>query len=287
MIINFRNINFNLNDFNGSVVEGKVLYVYVGKHTFDLTFKTTAEAKEANDELAELLKSAGGKSSTETKKDSLNILFDRFKEKVEEKVSSVDTLATTLSFAVGSLASLAKNKAKDAALNKLQSTIEKRVESVINDLGSVLDGIVSTVKSEEAPVDNPKAKEPVKAADQKRHKVFTPDVFGAKASTESKPVNSKHVDVEVETPLFRDIAGTEDEPLIGDLTEEQLEQYIDEFMQDVLGNERVQDMFKSILGNFDADTAANALDGFKKVVLSIALQNEEKTLSSVLKDYFM
>lgn len=284
MIITFKNVTFLPYDFSGAVVEGKTLYIYSGSKTFDIEFKTSAEAREALAELNELLKSALGTSPGEAASPEAQI--EQVLTKITDSIDTVtSTVTATLSGLFATATATAKKAAVDAVVNKAKGSIEERVETILGDLSSALASL-GIVDDEETA--KPKAKEPNREPQSKpqpeiikKRRSFDADVFGATAVETPNETDQR------ELPLFTDVAGTPDEPLIGDLTHSELEDYIEQFMQDVMSNERVQSMFQSILSNFDAEKAADALSGYKKVVLTIALQNPEQTLTQVIQNYFM
>lgn len=294
MLINFKNVVFVAHDFTGAIADGKTLYIYVGPKTFDIDFKTSKEAEEARLELYTVLSTefANMKATQGIQKpNELEFLADLFSaaktavkdEGMSKVISSVEGLTDKLNGLLGSAKSKAKKAVVDTVVNKATHSFEQRLDALAKELTNAIEsiGIFDDSAPSEKSTKNKSETKPEPKVQTKKRRTFTPDVFG------STPVQTPNETDNRVLPPFPEVAGTPDEPLIGDMTQAELEDYIDQFMQDVLSNERVQDMFQSILSNFDAEKASEALSGYKKVVLTIALQNPELTLTQVIQNYFM
>lgn len=298
MLINFKNVVFVAQDFKGAITDGKTLYIYVGPKTFDIDFKTSKEAEEARLELytvlstefANMKATQGIQSEKSNELEFLSDLFSAAKTAVKDDglskvISSVEGLTDKLNGFLGSAKSKAKKAVVETVVNKAANSFEQRMDALSKELSDAIESIgifdVSASSDKATKTKSEPETKPEPKVQTKKRRTFTPDVFG------STPVQTPNEKDNRVLPPFPEVAGTPDEPLIGDMTQAELEDYIDQFMQDVLSNERVQDMFQSILSNFDAEKASEALSGYKKVVLTIALQNPELTLTQVIQNYFM
>lgn len=288
----FDNVSFNVNDFHGSLVDGKTLYIYTAKRTFDVEYTSNANALLALSRLEEAVQEAQKTTSTSNTfgslLDALGTVSNAAQKaagKVKNKVQSnsslayamtsdavvdalkakagkmVDDLEGTLGTVTAHLSSKVLNSTKDIEeqVNSTLETVKENINTVFNEI----------MNHDDATVDSTPAK-PSTESKSKGTRIFTEDAFsGVKEDEKAQPT------------LF-----STDEPLIGDMTSTELRKAIGDFVDSSLQNERVQELFKSINAIFGKDDVQEAVDALKTMIYDTAVQNPDVKLSDILHKFF-
>lgn len=79
--------------------------------------------------------------------------------------------------------------------------------------------------------------------------------------------------------------GSEDEPLIGDMTSPELKALIEEFVDGAMTNPKTQQVFGNIYEIFGKEEAGLAVENLKKIIYEMAVNNPHVKLSDVLKRF--
>lgn len=295
MFTKFHNVSFKTDTVTGLEIDQKnTLYITTTGETFAVPFQTRDEAVDGLQELTDIL------NGTTTKQD-------------EPQASKVDDLKNTVAFGFDRLQSIlgdikesASSKAQEALMaqvlgtaGKTVSDLMERKDDLVQRAADMLSTLESLLDKEETPAPRPMAtrNKPVdveiktgEASDAVKRAKSIIDTDGIFASIAeqfddvrlSATVEPKKLTVE----QFKQVFGTPDEPLIGDMSERQLRDVISEFVDNAMDNERVQTLFATIRQNFSDEEADNAIEGYKNLMLTIALQNVESTLSDVISKFF-
>ena len=280
MFTKFHNVSFKTDTVTGLEIDQKnTLYITTTGETFAVPFQTRDEAVVGLQELTDIL------NGTTAKQD-------------EPQASKVDDLKNTVAFGFDRLQSIlgdikesASNKAQEALMAQVLGTAGKTVSDLMErkddlvqratDMLSTLEKLLDKDEVQEQrpmatrnkPVDvEIKTGEASDAVKRAKSIIDTDGIFASIAEQFddvrlSATVEPKKLTVE----QFKQVFGTPDEPLIGDMSERQLRDVISEFVDNAMDNERVQTLFATIRQNFSDEEADNAIEGYKNLMLTIAL----------------
>lgn len=303
MFTKFHNVSFDATTVTGLELENRILHILTTGQSYEVRFTSNASAEAGLTELTNILNSLELSSSV--------VKTTQEAPETTKTQELKDTLLNGLSRLQGFASSL-----KSTATDKVQETVKAKIVGAIHnkvidlqitkdelmqraqDLLESLEAAIEHADEEPKPMatrNEPKTKSDVEhpakgtseAVERATQILGFDNIFGS--TDAAKPV----VHVTGTTPAknltaeeFKEIFGTPAEPLIGDLSERQLREFIGEFVDNALENERVQQLFQNIKDNFGADEAAGAIDGYKNLILSISLTNSEMKLSDVIARFF-
>lgn len=287
MFTKFHSVSFIASTVTGLEVEQNELHINTTGESFTVRFKTKEEALSGLEELTEIL---NGKKKEEPKdesawdiKDTLKFGIDRFNE------------------TFGNIKSAATDKVQEAVISQILGTTGKAVSDIMDRKDELMSRAAVLLSTLETALDNTTEEKPMatrnKPVDESTEKtscfkdvvtratsILDTDGIFTSLSTDSGAITRDTK--KITTEQFKEIFGTESEPLIGDMSERQLREFIGEFVDNALANDRVQQLFQNIKDNFGTNEAEEAIEGYKKLILTIALQNTEMTLSDVISRYF-
>lgn len=287
MFTKFHSVSFIASTVTGLEVEQNELHINTTGESFTVRFKTKEEALSGLEELTEIL---NGKKKEEPKdesawdiKDTLKFGIDRFNE------------------TFGNIKSAATDKVQEAVISQILGTTGKAVSDIMDRKDELMSRAAVLLSTLEAALDNTTEEKPMatrnKPVDESTEKtscfkdvvtratsILDTDGIFTSLSTDSGAITRDTK--KITTEQFKEIFATESEPLIGDMSERQLREFIGEFVDNALANDRVQQLFQNIKDNFGTNEAEEVIEGYKKLILTIALQNTEMTLSDVISRYF-
>ncbi|QCW18577.1 hypothetical protein SEPL_494 [Salmonella phage SE_PL] len=285
MFTKFHNVSFITSTVTGLEVEGNHLVIHTTGSSYEVPFKSGAEAKSGLDELTDIL---NNKNINTNKKEETASKTDDILNLAQEAVESLQGV-------LGTLRSAATSKVADVAVQKVLDRIDGRLSSVLDakdDLIAKAKSIFEHAEPENKPKAQPKTKEKSVVKEPKNSDVPVGDnIFGdilndIFTGTSCVDVSHEHGAKKITVDEFKQVFGTESEPLIGDLTDKQLREFISEFVDGALENERVQVLFNNIKEQFGVEEAEKAIEGYKKLIHTFCNQNVEMTLSQVIARYF-
>ena len=307
----FEKASFEPNDFKSAVVDSKTLYIYLHsmKEPLHMDFKSGADAQAALIRLdAEVaanrtVKSdSTGRGNTVETKPGLFACFDKLvqkgKEKVQNVVDGTSVEALIFQMAADQAASTVKAKAEElsqkledvlgtvtAAAVLKKGELESEFKEEFNDLKEVIRemqrGFAETEVPDDAANDKPQEDEgtKTKGTGWSRHmtskkSIFNGDTFSGASQHEPE-----------EESIRPGSVGSEDEPLIGDLTSPELKDLIAEFVDGAMANPKTQEVFGNIYEIFGKEEAGLAVENLKKIIYEMAVNNPHAKLSDVLKRF--
>lgn len=291
MFTTFHNVSFIASTVTGLEVEMNILHILTTGQGYEVRFKTEEEAQQGLKELTDILngtaqtaQEAPKASKTDELKNIIAGGFDRLQ-------STLENAKTT-----------ASDKVQEAIMAQILGGAGKTVSDLINrkddlvqraaDMLSTLEKLLDTeeVKEEPKPMatrNEPKAAKGSEEAVQRATSIIDTDgIFTDSTQIVNVQVTAVADPKTITAGVFKQIFGTPAEPVIGDMSERQVREFISEFVDGALSNERVQQLFQNIKDNFGADEAEGAIDGYKNLILTICLQNTEMTLSEIISKYF-
>lgn len=302
MFTKFHNVSFIASTVTGLELENNIIHILTTGQGYEVRFATKSEAEAGLVELTDLLNAVAA-GTTKTAQEA-------------PKSSKVDDLKATITSGFDRLQSVlegaktaATDKVQEAIMAQVLGTAGKTVSDLMDrkddllqraaDMLSSLETLLDTeeVKEEPKPMatrNEPKAKAaPASKGTEEAVKratsiLDTDGIFsGAKEMPEfTAEVKATRDTKKITAEEFKQIFGSEAEPVIGDMSERQVREFIAEFVDGALANERVQQLFQNIKDNFGVDEAEGAIDGYKNLILTICLQNTEMTLSQIIARYF-
>lgn len=294
MFTKFHNVSFIASTVTGLEMEANVIHILTTGQSYEVRFATKSEAEAGLTELTDILNGTvktAQEAPKASKADELkNIItngFDRLQGVLEgAKTTATDKVQEAI------LAQVLGGAGKTVSdLMDRKDDLVQRATDMLSSLEKLLDN--EEVKEEPKPMatrNEPKAETPVKGTEEAVKRATsildTDGIF-----TDTTPVVNVQVTATVDPKKitaeeFKQIFGTPAEPLIGDMSERQVREFIAEFVDGALANERVQQLFQNIKDNFGVDEAEGAIDGYKNLILTICLQNTEMTLSEIISRYF-
>lgn len=307
MFTKFHNVSFIASTVTGLELEQNVIHILTTGQGYEVRFTTKKEAENGLQELTDLLNAELTGTSKTTQEDPKAFNADDLKDTIAagwDRILNVSGRAKTTTDKVQEalMAQVFGSVGKTVSdLFDRKDDLVKRATDMLSSLESLLD--TEEVAEEPKPMatrNEPKAKPtptaqtatPAKNTEEAVHRATsildTDGIFsGAKGMSESNADVKAGRDIKkITTEEFKKIFGTPAEPVIGDMSERQVREFISEFVDSSLANERVQQLFQNIKENFGADEAEGAIDGYKKLILTICLQNTEITLSEIISRYF-
>ena len=294
MFTKFHNVSFIASTVTGLELEMNTIHILTTGQSYEVRFKTNEEAQAGLSELTDILNAASGQGSTNSAQEAQGA------SKVNDLKDILNSGLNRLQGILESAKSTATDKVQEAVMAQVLGTAGKTVSDLMDYKEALVTratDLLSTLEKALEPEEKPMAtrNEP-KSEPTKKTECFKDEVATATSILDVDSIftsSAKDLDVSaVITPKkmsadhFKSIFGTPEEPLIGDLSERQLREFIGEFVDGALANERVQHLFQNIKDNFGADEAEGAIDGYKNLILTICLQNTEMTLSEVISRYF-
>lgn len=311
MFTTYRNISFIAKNVTGLEVDGKETIILSTDGSFTVNYKSNQEALDDLPNLTAVINAATGTGSTEN-----NAHTASSDSKVDSVQDTITSAFSRLRDLVGDVKSTANDKIQEAAQEALLKKAFGTSGTVISDLLNGKDELLGRAQrllesldaslnpeTEKKPMATrnepakpeptqaePVKAEPAKAEPAKPNTCFkdvafgldTSDIFASVSSSAQQIRDAKKLTVDEFSAVF----GTPNEPVIGDLSERQLREFIGEFIAGALENERVQQLFQNIKDQFGEDEAEGAIEGYKNLVLTICLQNVEMTLSEIIQNYF-
>lgn len=302
MFTKFHNVSFIASTVTGLELENNIIHILTTGQGYEVRFATKSEAEAGLVELTDLLNAAVS-NTTKTAQEA-------------PKASKADELKATITSGFDRLQSVLEgakttttDKVQEAIMAQVLGTAGKTVSDLMNrkddllqraaDMLSSLETLLDTeeVKDEPKPMatrNKPAPEEKVTskgAAEAVKRATSILDTDGIFSGAKEMPEFTAEVKATRDTKKitaeeFKQIFGTEAEPVIGDMSERQVREFIAEFVDGALANERVQQLFQNIKDNFGEDEAEGAIDGYKNLILTICLQNTEMTLSQIIARYF-
>lgn len=311
MFTTYRNVSFIAKNVTGLEVDDKETIILSTDGSFAVNYKSNQEALDDLPNLTAVINAATGNGSTEN-----NAHTASGESKVDSVQDTITSAFSRLRDLVGDVKSTANDKIQEAAQEALLKKVFGTSGTVFSDLLNGKDELLSRAQRllesldaslnpepEQKPMAarnepakpeptqaEPVKAEPAKAEPTKPNTCFkdvafgldTSDIFSSVSSSAQQIRDAKKLTVDEFSAVF----GTPNEPVIGDLSERQLREFIGEFIAGALENERVQQLFQNIKDQFGEDEAEGAIEGYKNLVLTICLQNVEMTLSEIIKNYF-
>lgn len=291
MFTTFHNVSFIASTVTGLEVEMNILHILTTGQGYEVRFKSGEEAQQGLKELTDILngtvktaQEAPKSSKADELKNIINGGFDRLQSTLENvKATATDKVQEAI------MAQVLGGAGKTVSdLMDRKDDLVQRAADMLSTLEKLLD--TEEVKEEPKPMatrNEPKATKGTEEAVQRATSIIDTDgIF-----TDSTPIVNVQVTAAIDPKKitadeFKQIFGTPAEPLIGDMSERQLREFIAEFVDGALSNERVQQLFQNIKDNFGVDEAEGAIEGYKNLILTICLQNTEMTLSEIISKYF-
>lgn len=296
----FEKASFEPNDFKSAVVDGKTLYIYLHsmKEPLHMDFKSGSDAQAALVRLdAEVAAKRTVKSdstphgNTVETKPSIFACFDKLvqkgKEKVQNVVDGTSVEALIFQMAADQAASTVKAKAEElsqkledvlgtvtAAVVEKKEELDEELKTVILDMQRGFAATATEVSDEPPEDEGTKAKGTGWSRNMTSKKsIFNGDIFsGAVPEDQEEDIRPGSV-------------GSEDEPLISDLTALELKYLIDEFVDGAMTNPKTQQVFGNIYEIFGKEEAGLAVENLKKIIYEMAVNNPNDKLSDVLKRF--
>lgn len=285
MFTKFHNVSFITNTVTGLEVEGKTLVIHTVNSTYEVPFQTGTDAQVALEELTDILNNKTTSSKKEDKATKTDDILNLAQDAVE-----------SLQGVLGTLRTVATAKVADCAVQSVLDRIDGRLSSILDakdDIIAKAKTIFENAEPENKPQSQPKAKAKQVQEETKNEDVQSENFFGdilndifTGTSCVNVKVDDEHGAKKISVEEFKQVFGTEFEPLIGDLTDKQLREFISEFVDGALENERVQALFNNIKEQFGTEEAESAIEGYKKLIYTFCNQNVEMTLSQVIARYF-
>ena len=283
MFTNFHNVSFIRSEVIGLEVEGTTLLIETSKKTFEVSFASEEEAKAGLQELTSVLNG----STDSTKKPSAS----KTDKVLQDTIQSLQSLRDKATKHIA-------DAAFDTIIKGRTSDIKDDLLSFAQNLPNILD-MFNTPKDEvEEPVKpTPKAMKPKAEVEE----TVKPNQQAVKPTTCFNDILSgiftaptETVDIKVTSGLpktmtldeFKLVFGTDKEPVIGDLRHDQIKEFVSDFVDGVLENERVQTLFSSIKKQFSEEDALKAVEGYKDLIYTVSIQNIEMTLSAIIQNFF-
>ena len=311
----FEKASFEPNDFKSAVVDGKTLFIYLHsmKEPLHMDFKSGADAQAA---LIRLDSEVAAKRTVQSDsaprgncvetKPSIFACFDKLvqkgKEKVQNVVDGTSVEALIFQMAADQAASTVKAKAEElsqkledvlgtvtAAVVVKKEELEAEFEEEFNELKDVIRemqrGFDTTEVTDDADKygvegEKPQEDEGTKAKgagwtrQTTKKSIFNGDTFSGAVQAELQ-----------EEDIRPGSVGSEDEPLIGDMTSPELKALIEEFVDGAMTNPKTQEVFGNIYEIFGKEEAGLAVENLKKIIYEMAVNNPHVKLSDVLKRF--
>lgn len=298
----FEKASFDANDYKSAVVEGKSLFIYLHsmKDSLQIDFKNATEAVEAlkrlDAEVAANRTSTTSRGNTVETKPSIFACFDKLVQKGKDKIQDVVERSTVqellLQLAAEQAISTVKTKAEElsqkledvlgtvtAAVVVKKEELESEFEDEFNELREVLLDIQRGFEETSTEVPNaPEEQDGTKekstgwSRNMSKKSIFNGDTFSGAVPEDKEEIRPGSV-------------GSEDEPLIGDLTSPELKALIDEFVDGAMNNPKTQQVFGNIYQIFGEKEASLAVENLKKIIYEMAVNNPNSKLSDVLKRF--
>lgn len=278
-IIVFKNVSFKKDLYSHSYVNDDTLVIQLSNgSSLPISFECSSDAKDALLELSSVL---NGESSNKSKPtDGLDCLINKILcGKSSEIVDILKNCTDKITETVSSAKAKTEDKLYEEAFKVVGAAAESKLNSMINNLDQVLSHMFTkeyetenTVQPEAPKSEDEKSKMKAAFNGSKKKLGLSEDVFG-------------YGDI---SPLCEDEScDTHDNQLIGDMFDRQLRSEISAFVDSVVNTERAQEMFYSIKKNFGEEESAAAIESFKNLIYTVAVQNQDKTLEEVIRKFFM
>lgn len=297
----FEKASFDANDYKSAVIDGKTIYIYLHsmKEPMHVEFDSATDALSALIRLdAEVAANRTVKVGDNTSrgntvetKPGIFACFDKLvqkgKEKVQNVVDGTSVEALIFQMAADQAASTVKAKAEElsqkledvlgtvtAAVAVKKEELDDELKAVILDMQRGFSAMATEVPDESKEDEGTKAKGAGWSRNMTSKKsIFNGDIF------------SGAVPEEQEEEIRPGSVGSEDEPLIGDLTSPELKALIDEFVDGAMTNPKTQQVFGNIYEIFGKEEAGLAVENLKKIIYEMAVSNPHVKLSDVLKRF--
>lgn len=294
MFTTFHNVSFIASTVTGLEVEMNTLHILTTGQGYEVRFKSGEEAQEGLKELTDILngttktaQEAPKASKTDELKATIASGFDRLQSVLEgAKTTATDKVQEAI------LAQVLGGAGKTVSdLLERKDDLVQRATDILSTLEKLLDKEETKEQRPMATRNKPEAATPAKGTEEAVKRatsiidtdgIFTDNTAPSFDAQVTATVDAKKITAD----QFKQIFGTPAEPVIGDMSERQVREFIAEFVDGALANERVQQLFQNIKDNFGADEAEGAIDGYKNLILTICLQNTEMTLSEIISRYF-
>jgi|AGFT01.1.fsa_nt_gi hypothetical protein len=287
MFTKFHSVSFIASTVKGLEVDGKELVIRTTGDSFVVPFSSASAAKDGLAELTDILNSKAPVGDTQSTK------TDSVLNAAQEAVQSLQGV-------LGTLRATATNKVQDLAVQAVLDRIDSKLEKAFDakdDLFAMARSIFEKAQPENKPTkvqddpvvyekkETPKPENKTKDFASVLDGIFT-GVSSIVENTVNVKVDAEHGAKKLSVEEFKQLFGTALEPRIGDLTDKQLKEFISEFVDGALQNERVQSLFETIKAQFGKDEAESAIDGYKNLIYTFSVQNVEMTLSEIIARYF-
>lgn len=294
MFTTFHNVSFIASTVTGLEVEMNILHILTTGQGYEVRFKSGEEAQQGLKELTDILngtaktaQEAPKASKTDELKATIASGFDRLQSVLEgAKTTATDKVQEAI------LAQVLGGAGKTVSdLLEHKDVLVQRATDMLSTLEKLLDKEETPEQRPMATRNKPEAATPAKGTEEAVKRatsiidtdgIFTDNTAPSFDAQVTATVDAKKITAD----QFKQIFGTPAEPVIGDMSERQVREFIAEFVDGALANERVQQLFQNIKDNFGADEAEGAIDGYKNLILTICLQNTEMTLSEIISRYF-
>lgn len=296
----FEKASFEPNDFRSAVVDGKTLFIYLHsmKDPLHMDFKSGSDAQAALVRLdAEVAAKRTVKSDSAPRGNSVETkpgifaCFDKLVQKGKEKVQSVvdgtSVEALIFQMAADQAASTVKAKAEElsqkledvlgtvtAAVVVKKEELESEFEEEFNDLKAVIREMQRGFAATEVPEEVEPKGDAGHSRRATKKSIFNGDTFSGAVQAELQ-----------EEEIRPGSVGSEDEPLIGDMTSPELKALIEEFVDGAMTNPKTQEVFGNIYEIFGKEEAGLAVENLKKIIYEMAVNNPHVKLSDVLKRF--
>ncbi|MED6699196.1 hypothetical protein VWH97_05650 [Escherichia coli O157] len=277
-IIVFKTVSFNKDLYSHSYVSSNNLIIELTNGaTLAVEFDSSLESNAALKELAMVLNGEPVNKSKPT--DGLDMLVNKI---LNGKSSEIVELLKNCTDKITETVSTAKSKAEDKLYEEAFKVVGAAAEYKLNGMINNLDQVLSHMFTKEYETEEPESQEqPSKKEDVKSK------VKSAFTGAKKKFGLSEDIFGYSDTTAQTDDDSQSDDILIGDMLDRQLRAEISAFVDSVVSSERAQDMFESISKNFGEEESKAAIDGFKNLIYSVAVQHQDKTLEYVIRNYFM
>lgn len=284
MFTNFHNVSFISSDVSGLEVEGKSLFIQTfNNKSFEVKFNTPEDAHNGLRELTVILNGGNTKPSS-------------VESKADEVLQSAKSVFDSLQGSFGTLRDKLTSKVTDIALEAMikgspVSELFSRKDELINAAHELSKMFTHSSTDTEAtpPVAEPSKPdtkpEPVREVQPCFNDVLD-SIFTAGPAAKKTQVNVTKVAKKLSSEEFKQVFGTPDEPLVGDFLDPQLKEFIADFVDGALANERVQSLFSSIKEQFGEAEAEAAIESYKTLIYTFCVQNTEMTLSGIIQQFF-
>lgn len=280
MFTKFHSVSFIASTVTGLEIDGKELVIRTTGDSFVVPFSSASAAKDGLAELTDIL-------NTKTP------VGDAQPSKTDSVLNAAQDAVQSLQGVLGTLRANATAKVQDIAVQAVLDRIDRKLEKAFDakdDLLSMARGIFEKAQPENKPTkvqDEPVVYEKTETPrkDVKDFSSVLDSIFTG-INGIVNDVDTEHGAKKLSVDEFKQLFGTDQEPLIGDLTDKQLKEFISEFVDGALQNERVQSLFNTIKEQFGKDEAESAIDGYKNLIYTFSVQNVEMTLSQIIARYF-